>query len=62
MTFDLKTLNDVFFRACSAGDLQVMQCRDTAGKWQPITGWQLYRRVRAFAATLSGWGIGKGDR
>ncbi len=62
MTFDLKTLNDVFFRACSAGDLQVMQWRDTAGKWQPITGWQLYRRVRAFAATLSGWGIGKGDR
>lgn len=62
MTFDLKTLNDVFFRACSAGDERVMQWRDTAGKWHPITGRQLYRRIRAFAAALSGWGIGKGDR
>ncbi|HUV95996.1 MAG TPA: AMP-binding protein, partial [Acidobacteriaceae bacterium] len=62
MTFDLKTLNDVFFRACNAGDERVMQWRDAAGKWQPITGHQLYQRVRAFAAALSGWGILKGDR
>lgn len=62
MTFDLKTLNDIFFRACSAGDQQVMQWRDLAGKWHPVTGWQLYRRVRAFAAALSGWGIVRGDR
>ena len=62
MTFDLKTLNDVFFRACSAGDQRMMQGRDAAGQWQPITGRQLYARVRAFAAALSGWGIGKGDR
>jgi long-chain acyl-CoA synthetase len=62
MTFDLKTLNDVFFRACSAGDERVMQWRDAAGKWHPITGRQLYQRVRAFAAALSGWGIAKGDR
>lgn len=62
MTFDLKTLNDVFFRACSAGDERVMQWRDAAGKWQPITGHQLYQRVFAFAGALSGWGIGKGDR
>lgn len=62
MTFDLKTLNDVFFRACSAGDQRVMQWRDAAGKWQPITGGQLYQRVCAFAAALSAWGIAKGDR
>ncbi|MES2222692.1 MAG: long-chain fatty acid--CoA ligase [Acidobacteriota bacterium] len=62
MTFDLKTLNDVFFRACSAGDERVMQWRDAAGKWQTITGRQLYARVRAFAAALDGWGIVKGDR
>ncbi|MGO8718194.1 MAG: AMP-dependent synthetase/ligase [Acidobacteriaceae bacterium] len=62
MTFDLKTLNDVFFRACGAGDERVMQWRDAAGKWQPVTGRQLYQRVRAFAAALSGWGIAKGDR
>ena len=62
MTFDLKTLNDVFFRACSAGDERVMQWRDAAGKWQSITGRQLYQRVFAFAGALSGWGIAKGDR
>ncbi|MHB2010009.1 MAG: AMP-binding protein, partial [Acidobacteriaceae bacterium] len=62
MTFDLKTLNDVFFRACNAGDQRVMQWRDGAAKWQPITGRQLYQRVCAFAAALSGWGIVKGDR
>ncbi|MHB1744950.1 MAG: AMP-dependent synthetase/ligase [Acidobacteriaceae bacterium] len=62
MTFDLKTLNDVFFRACNAGDQRVMQWRDAAAKWQPITGRQLYQRVCAFAAALSGWGIVKGDR
>ncbi len=62
MKFDLKTLNDVFFRACSAGDERVMQWRDAAGKWQSITGHQLYQRVRALAAALSGWGVAKGDR
>ena len=62
MTFDLKTLNDVFFRACSAGDERVMQWRDAAGKWQSITGRQLYQRVFAFAGALAGWGILKGDR
>lgn len=62
MKFDLKTVNDVFFRACSGGEERVMQWRDAAGKWQPIAGRQLYQRVRALAAALSGWGIGKGDR
>ncbi len=62
MRFDLKTVNDVFFRASSAGSERVAEWRDAAGKWQPITGNQLYGRVRAFAAALSGWGIGKGDR
>ena len=62
MKFDLKTLNDVFFRACTGNDGPVMQTRDAAGKWQPITARQLYQRVRALAAVISGWGIGKGDR
>ena len=62
MTFDLKTLNDVFFRACSSGDERVMQWRDADCKWQSITGRQLYQRVFAFADALSGWGIAKGDR
>lgn len=62
MKFDLKTVNDVFFRACSAGAERVMQFRDEGGKWQPITGHQLYARVRALASALSAWGIGDGDR
>lgn len=62
MKFDLKTVNDVFFRACSAGDERTMQWRDIDGKWQSITGRQLYQRVRAFANALSQWGIGDGDR
>ncbi len=62
MKFDLKTVNDVFFRACGTGDDRVMQWRDVAGKWQPISGQQLYQRVVAFAAALSSWGIAKGDR
>lgn len=62
MKFDLKTVNDVFFRAVSAGKERVIEWRDGAGKWQPITGHQLYARVQAFAGALAGWGIGKGDR
>lgn len=62
MKFDLKTVNDVFFRACSAGSECVMQWRGAAGEWQPITGHQLYSRVCGFAAALAGWGIGDGDR
>jgi long-chain acyl-CoA synthetase len=62
MKFDLKTVNDVFFRASGVGSECIMQWRDAAGKWQPITGHQLYARVHAFAAALSAWGIGKGER
>ncbi|MEO6828383.1 MAG: AMP-binding protein, partial [Acidobacteriaceae bacterium] len=62
MRFDLKTVNDVFFRAAGAGGERVMEWRDPAGQWLPITGNQLYGRVRAFAETLSSWGIAKGDR
>src|SRR6185437_12957832 len=62
MKFDLKTINDVLFRAVGAGGERVIEWRDPAGKWQPITGHQLYGRVRAFATALAGLGIGKGDR
>ena len=62
MKFDLKTLNDVFFRASSGNEERVMQWRDAAGKWQSITARQLYHRVRGLADALAGWGIVKGDR
>lgn len=59
---DLKSLNDVFFRASSRGDDPVMQSRDAAGNWQSISSRQLYQRVRALSSALATWGIGKGDR
>jgi long-chain acyl-CoA synthetase len=62
MEFHLKTVNDVLFRACSAGPERVFQWRDESGAWHPVSGNQLYQRVRAFAAALSSWGIAKGDR
>ncbi len=58
----LKTLNDVFLLASSRGDRTVMQWRDSAGTWQNISSRQMYHRVRALAAGLTSWGIGKGDR
>jgi long-chain acyl-CoA synthetase len=62
MKFDLKTLNDVFFRASSGHEERVLQWRDAAGKWQAITARQLYHRVRGMAGALSAWGVNKGDR
>lgn len=62
MKFDLKTVNDVFFRACSAGKERVLEWQDASGAWQPVTGFQLYQRVRHFSQVLSAWGIEKGDR
>lgn len=62
MKFDLKTLNDVFFRASSGHEERVLQWRNAAGKWQAITARQLYHRVRGMAGALSAWGVNKGDR
>ena len=60
--FDLKTLNDVMFMATSRGDKQAMLWQAPDGSWKPISSAELYGRIRAFAAVLKSWGVGKGDR
>ncbi|MGI4826865.1 MAG: AMP-dependent synthetase/ligase [Janthinobacterium lividum] len=58
---DLNTLNDVFAIVAARGDDPVAQAQN-GGEWTPITGRQMYGRVRAIAETLQGWGIQRGDR
>jgi len=58
----LKTLNDIFFLVATSSQPRCVLYLDEAGKWQAFTGMQVYQRVRAFAAALSGWGVKKGDR
>jgi long-chain acyl-CoA synthetase len=61
--FDLKTVNDIFVKATSRGDKEVMRWQQgKEGAWNPITSTDLYGRVRALADVLRSWGIGKGDR
>jgi len=60
--FGLKTVNDVFGLVASRGTQTVMMWQDAKGEWKPITSEDLYGRVRALAAVLQGWGVGKGDR
>jgi long-chain acyl-CoA synthetase len=59
---NLKTLNDIFFTVASGQRDRAILARDTSGSWYPISSMQLYQRVRALAAALTQWGIGKGDR
>lgn len=58
----LKTLNDIFFTLAAGNRERAVLVQDKAGAWQPISSAEICRRVRAIAATLRGWGIGKGDR
>ena len=58
----LKTLNDIFFLVANSSQPRCVMYTDMEGKWQTFSGMQVYQRVRAFAAALSGWGISKGDR
>jgi long-chain acyl-CoA synthetase len=58
----LQTLNDIFFVIADSRRDRAMLFQDSAGAWQPISSEQVYQRVRAIAAALRSWGIGKGDR
>src|SRR3984957_8691828 len=60
--FDFVTLNDVLKRTTGWGSRAVMMGYGADGAWRPITGDELYGRVRALADVLRGWGVGKGDR
>ena len=59
---DLQTLNDIFFLVAAANRERAILAQDAHGVWQPISGSQIYQRVRALAAAFREWGIGKGDR
>jgi long-chain acyl-CoA synthetase len=59
---NLKTLNDIFFIIAASNRDGAILTQDAAGTWQPISGAQIYQRVRALAAAFAGWGIAKGDR
>lgn len=58
----IQTVNDAFLRVSSRASQTVWRWLDPAGQWQPISGAQVYGRVRALAAQLASWGITKGDR
>ena len=58
----LQTLNDIFFIIADSRRDRAMLFQDSAGNWQPISSAQVYQRVRAVAAALRSWAIGKGDR
>src|SRR6185312_5347567 len=55
-------LNDIFFIVAAANHERAILAQDAHGAWQPISGNQIYQRVRALAAAFREWGISKGDR
>lgn len=63
-TFPLpfQTVNDIFFQMASRGSTRVALWQDANGAWQPLSGAQMYQRVRAVARAFAGWGVKKGDR
>jgi long-chain acyl-CoA synthetase len=56
------TLNEAFLKVSGRGDAVVWRWQDKDGTWKPITSADMYGRVRALAAALAKWGVGKGDR
>jgi long-chain acyl-CoA synthetase len=59
---NLKTLNDILFTIAASNRDRAILTQDATGAWQPISGAQIYQRVRALAAAFTGWGVAKGDR
>jgi len=58
----LTTLNDIFFRIAFESGPRAILYLDKTGTWQPISGMEVYRRVRALAHVFQQWGLVKGDR
>jgi long-chain acyl-CoA synthetase len=65
---DVRTINDAFLQVCGRGEKRLWLWCDAAvdaeaeEAWKPITSAEAYGRVRALAARLAQWGVGKGDR
>jgi long-chain acyl-CoA synthetase len=56
------TVNDAFLKIAGRGTSTAWLWQDQSGAWRPISAAEVYGRVRALAAALAGWGVGKGDR
>jgi long-chain acyl-CoA synthetase len=59
---DVRTVNDAFAKLSERGDKVAWRWLDSDGAWKPIAATEAYGRVRALAAELAKWGVGKGDR
>ena len=59
---NLKTLNDILFTIAASNRERAILTQDATGAWHPISGAQIYQRVRAVAEAFANWGITKGDR
>jgi long-chain acyl-CoA synthetase len=59
---DVTTVNGAFLLVSGRGERVVWLWWEKGGAWKPITGAEVYGRVRALAAALARWGVGKGDR
>ena len=59
---NLKTLNDILFVIAASNRERAILTQDAAGAWHPISGSQVYQRVRSIAEAFANWGIQKGDR
>jgi long-chain acyl-CoA synthetase len=59
---NLETLNDILFTIAASNRERAILTQDAAGAWHPISGAQVYQRVRALAEAFTSWGIRRGDR
>ncbi len=59
---DVRTINDAFLKASGRDEKTVWRWLDGDGSWKPVSSAEMYGRVRALAARLAEWGVGKGDR
>jgi long-chain acyl-CoA synthetase len=59
---DVRTVNDIFVSMSGRGDATVAMTKDANDQWQPITGKQMYGRVRALVEWMQAQGIKPGDR
>ena len=59
---NLKTLNDILFVIAASNRDRAILTQDAAGAWKPVSGAQIYQRVRSVAEAFISWGVEKGDR
>jgi long-chain acyl-CoA synthetase len=58
----INTINDHFRRIAAAANPRAVLWQDEFGHWLPISGDQIYQRVRALGQAFLNWGAHKGDR